>query len=274
MEAYGVPRSDDSFDEDEAEDFYMHQVQDRQRTVPTPTNFCRAEDDDGLPCDDDLYDYSEREVDQGVALGEAMLVDAAAGGASQSTDAWNGSNYPWQQHMRQHRNPTDNSKKARKVSKIPPLDDEDDLLEDAPRRVGAGASASSSGADENVSMGDVSDELGNAGAAATQTGSYVDASAMPGYNPEHYGYYITAVVPQFRHGTSSNSTWMSYSEAKDEVEGMVPVRAMCWNVPAELFSFDSTRFRHWSTPEANPARANNIASVLSFCFTGTSKGFL
>ena len=103
---------------------------------------------------------------------------------------------------------------------------------------------------------------------------YEDARAMPDYNAADFGSHCIAKVPEFRHGMSGSSTWMSYSQAAQEVQGMRPVRALSWIVPVGLFARDSTRFRHWTTPHANPLRASAIASVLSFCFASMSKGFL
>ena len=40
-----------------------------------------------------------------------------------------------------------------------------------------------------------------------------------------------------------------------------PVRAMVYNIPGELLDVDGKRFRHWSTPHSNPARAHNIAHL-------------
>jgi hypothetical protein len=128
--------------------------------------------------------------------------------------------------------------------------------------------------DDGASTSDLSDDGGNADAAPTVQGVAVDARSMDDYRAEHFGYFVTAKIPEFRHGTSANSTWMNYADARDAVQHMCPVRTMCWNIPVELFARDSTRFRHWTTPQSNAMRASNIASVVSFCFTGTSKGFL
>ena len=122
--------------------------------------------------------------------------------------------------------------------------------------------------------GDQSDDGGNDDARGTLGNVPVDARCMGDFDDSHYGFSIKPIIPEFRHGTSANSTWMNYSDARNEVQNMCPVRTLCWNIPVELFARDSSRFRHWSTPQKNTTRASNIASVVSFCMTGTSKGFL
>ena len=82
---------------------------------------------------------------------------------------------------------------------------------------------------------------------------------------------VPPVIPTFGR---YKSQWVSSSEASEDVSGLVPVRALVWNIPAQLFSQDSTRFHHWNTPAKNSTRAVSLASVLSFCFASTSKGFL
>ena len=121
---------------------------------------------------------------------------------------------------------------------------------------------------------DMEGEPGSSSGAQARS-RYTDAQKMDDWNSSHYGQGITPIIPQFPLSVSS-STWISFTEAVKLEPSFEcrPVRALCFNVPASLFAFDGTRFRHWSTPESNPARASNIASVLSFCFTGTSKGFL
>lgn len=81
----------------------------------------------------------------------------------------------------------------------------------------------------------------------------------------------SVVIPTFGR---YKSQWVCSSEASEDVRGLVPVRALVWNIPAQLFSQDSTRFHHWNTPAKNSTRAVSLASVLSFCFASTSKGFL
>lgn len=122
--------------------------------------------------------------------------------------------------------------------------------------------------------GDQSDDGGNDDARGTLGNVPVDARCMGDFDDSHHGFSIKPIIPEFRHGTSANSTWMSYSDARNEVQNMCPVRTLCWNIPVKIFARDGSRFRHWSTPQKNTTRASNIASVVSFCMTGTSKGFL
>lgn len=223
------------------------------------------------------HEYAYEDADSPVAALGELSTSAAGPSRPPNHDDFTG---PWQQQMQAYRDPkrpesepaASRSHKSRRTA----LSEDGDGLDDRVERVangrpqGPGSVASSHGL---FGDGDGEDS-GNAAATASGPVTYVDARSMGDYIPTHFGYYLTAKIPEFRHGSSANSTWMSYTDAKDEVEFMIPVRALCWNIPAELFSFDSTRFRHWTTPEKNHIRANNIASVLSFCFTGTSKGFL
>ncbi len=102
----------------------------------------------------------------------------------------------------------------------------------------------------------------------------VHAISMGDYNSRHMGQGVNPTVPLFSQGTSSNAIWQCYSDVDEGTRCFRPVRAMVWNVPAELMDVDGKRFRHWSTPHSNTARAHYIAAVLGMAFTGTSKGFL
>lgn len=271
-DAYGVPRSPFSSDQEQdiADDHEMQELERQQhRQQPVPDDYAQTES--GA---EEGHEYDEETIECGVALGEAIA--SGSGAAGSSTQAYGDFQVPWRSNMRQYRNRPQHAgaKQQRKRYRAAVSEDGDGMDYRVERVATAFSARSSSGGGDDASADDDSEDTGNADAAATGPVTYVDAQFMTGFNAHHFGHCVTAKVPEFRHGTASNSTWMSYTEAKDEVRGMIPVRALCWNVPAELFSFDSTRFRHWTTPEGNPTRANNIASILSFCFTGTSKGFL
>jgi hypothetical protein len=109
------------------------------------------------------------------------------------------------------------------------------------------------------------------GVISARNGTVVDAHCFSDYNPAFMGQGVIPKIPEFGHNTS---TWTSYADCKDIVHGMRPIRTMCWNIPVSLFARHGTRFRHWMTPQKNSLRASHIAAVVSFCFTGTSKGFL
>lgn len=280
-DAYGVPRSPaSSFDEEQviAEDYAMQELERQQRgQQPVPDEYAQAENElFGESGAEEEHEYDEETIEQGVALGEALA--SGSGAAGSSSDAYDDFQGPWQSNMRQYRKRPEQvsaNQQRKSKSRRMTVSEDGDGLDDRVERVGtAFPGGSSRGGGDDAVADDDSDDTGNTDASANGPVTYVDARFMTGFNLHHFGHSVTAKIPEFRHGTDSNSTWMSYAEAKNEVDGMAPVRALCWQVPAELFSFDSTRFRHWTTPEGNPARANNIASILSFCFTGTSKGFL
>ena len=238
----------------------MQEAQSRQQ--PVPDEYAQAESNlYGESGAEEEHEYDEETIEHGVALGEAIA--SGSGAAGSSSGAYGDFQGPWQGNMRQYRKRPEQvganqRRKARRVA----ASEDGDGLDDRVERVGTAFPAgSNSGGGDDASVDGDNDDTGNVDAAATGPVTYVDARFMTGFNPHHFGHSVTAKIPEFRHGTASNSTWMNYTEAKDEVNGMTPVRALCWNVPAELFSFDSTRFRHWTTPESNPARANNIASL-------------
>jgi hypothetical protein len=294
MDAFGLPRSPSvsgrsDFDIDQA--LAEEEELERERTANESArieDYMEEEEQEteghgasgAADADEEEHDY-EYEEDNSPVLGEASTSHAPTAGPSRPSNEEDFTG-PWQQQMQAYRHPRARpgpepaAGRSRKSRRIAPSEDGDGLDDRVERVVsgrpqGAGSVASSH---DLFGNDDDSDDSGNAAATANGPVTYVDARSMGDYNPTHFGYYLTAKIPEFRHGSSANSTWMTYTDAKDEVEFMCPVRALCWNIPAELFSFDSTRFRHWTTPEKNPIRASNIASVLSFCFTGTSKGFL
>ena len=55
------------------------------------------------------------------------------------------------------------------------------------------------------------------------------------------------------------------------VRGAVPVRAMCFNIPAECFSTDATKFKDWQTPMQTAARRKH-RGTLGPVMTPLSKG--
>ena len=179
---------------------------------------------------------------------------------------------PWQNTVEQYRANLEDSSvqlhdnsKRRKTARLRFQEDSESI--DRVERVPNSSFGMGSGS------GDVED-YGNSTASAVRPSTHVDAACMPGYNPSHMGHAVTAKVPEFRHGTADNSTWMSYADAYEDAIGMKPVRTLVWNVPSSLLARHGGRFRHWTTPNKNCTRASNIASIVSFCFTGTSKGFL
>jgi hypothetical protein len=152
--------------------------------------------------------------------------------------------------------------------------DDEDALDSRAVATGAGPSATAAPRRVPEDDGYSSDSSGNQPPNPHVAMQMVDASVMPDYNPRHLGKNITPKVPCFRHGTSNNSTWMSYAEVMGSSPSIRPVRVECWQIPASLFARDGTRFRHWCTPAQNTLRANQIAAILGMAFAPTSKGFL
>ena len=114
-------------------------------------------------------------------------------------------------------------------------------------------------------------EEDDSGAVITRRGTVVDARCFSDYSVGIMGQGIAPKIPEFSH---SASTWTAYTDARQIVQFMRPIRTLVWNFPVSLFARHGTRFRHWTTPQKNAIRASHIAAVISFCFTGTSKGFL
>lgn len=80
-------------------------------------------------------------------------------------------------------------------------------------------------------------------------------------------------APCFQQGCSGSSGWMLYSQS-GVADAIAPVRAMCFNIPAECFSLDATKFTDWQTPMNNSVRVASIAALLGLVATPLSKGFL
>ena len=100
-----------------------------------------------------------------------------------------------------------------------------------------------------------------------------DVTQMPGYESVLLGEGVTMVPPEFQQGRTNSSGWVLYSEA-GLPRPLVPVRAMCFNVPAEAFSLDATKFTDWQTPMNNSVRVAAIAALLGLVAAPLSKGFL
>jgi hypothetical protein len=76
----------------------------------------------------------------------------------------------------------------------------------------------------------------------------------------------------FYHGCSDTSGWMTYNACGLTETPFVPVRAMCFNVPAECFSLDASKFTDWQTPTNNSLRVASVAALLGLVYTPLSKG--
>ena len=86
------------------------------------------------------------------------------------------------------------------------------------------------------------------------------------------------VTPVFPHGIEGNGGWLDYTTAlgidpQGRGRTMRPVRAMCFNLPVDLFSTDAYRFKHVATNLDNPTRATNLCALFGLLWTGVSKGW-
>ena len=83
---------------------------------------------------------------------------------------------------------------------------------------------------------------------------------------------IQAKPPVLNDMATNGGGWLKYADA--QMNGVVPARAMCFNVPIGFFSSDSVGFKDWQTPKANPIRAASIAALLGMVYTPLSKGMI
>ena len=83
---------------------------------------------------------------------------------------------------------------------------------------------------------------------------------------------IKASPPNINQNASNGGGWTRYENAN--MTGMVPARAMCFNVPLELFSNDASSFKDWQTPADNNIRAASIAALVGMVYTPLSKGMV
>jgi hypothetical protein len=105
---------------------------------------------------------------------------------------------------------------------------------------------------------------------------------MPGFNSHGEGALngaallgdgVKPIAPLFRQGDSSSSGWVSYALSGLVEMPITPARAMCFNIPAECFMTDASKFNEWQTPMKNSVRAASIAALVGMVATPLSKGF-
>lgn len=279
MEEYGVPKSpvsegvnsygDGDMDRDIADDASM---QDRAEAEMY-----------GDGCED--TDYTEREdIESGLILGENQALRKESADASASG---NGA----KQSLANFAYDNQRGASARRPQKLPRSDRMGDIGDDDAddnssgygdgldcRVKRAGPHRGTVGYDDGEdSVLGASNSEHSFGQASTHGPVYVDCKNMADYRPEYFGEFgegVSVRIPQFPNGKSANSTWVPFADVKEAVELALPARTLCWNIPVSLFARHGQRFRNWVTPQQNGIRAANIAAVISFCFTGTSKGFL
>jgi hypothetical protein len=104
---------------------------------------------------------------------------------------------------------------------------------------------------------------------------YTHVRNMPGYEEngmQKLGDGIKASPPNINQNASNGGGWARYENAN--MVGMVPARAMCINVPLELFSNDASSFKDWQTPVDNNIRAASIAALVGMFGAPLSKGMV
>ena len=89
------------------------------------------------------------------------------------------------------------------------------------------------------------------------------------------GASVTASPPIFHQGNSSPAGWVPFhlSGLSDVRHQIVPIRAMCINIPVEYFQSNATKFNEWQTPADSSLRAASVAALVGLFFTPLSKGF-
>ena len=205
-----------------------------------------AEDDDETPPEAESEAESEAEVEGDVEMADANVGSDAGSDAGSDSGSGSGS------------------------SSSSSLGSDADSLAQHPQVHGAALSeACYTDATSNAGDGDGS---GQALASLRHHQPRAHVSHMPGYKEEFFGKGITARPPCFHHGAAAPSGWADWTSAK--CKGLTPVRAMCINIPVEFMSPDATRFTHWQTPTSAAARATNVAALLGYLWTPTSKGWM
>jgi hypothetical protein len=84
---------------------------------------------------------------------------------------------------------------------------------------------------------------------------------------------IKALPPVINEAASNGGGWVKYADAN--MDGMVPARAMTFNIPIWVFSSDATSFGDWQTPNNDSClRAASIAAILGTVYAPLSKGMV
>lgn len=101
----------------------------------------------------------------------------------------------------------------------------------------------------------------------------IHVRSMPGYDESFMGGGVNPVSPLFNHGNTLPGGWQEFGFAGAE-GGIVPARAMVFNVPAECFTLDANGFKDWQSPLLNSVRVASIAALIGLVSTPLSKGWL
>ena len=205
-------------------------------------------------------EYEEEEEEEDYIEDEEPFAPPPAEQAGSSEQPWR--NVPWQQLR------ADRTKRTRRSE---PSDGDSSFGDGLDSHVNPGAARSAAGDEEDMFY-DEEEEDDQRPEVITRRNTKVDADCFDDYNKKIMGHGVTQSIPEFKH---SSSAWTKSADAKDFVNGtMRPIRTLVWNIPVGLFMKDAAKFRDWVTPKDNAMRAAHIAAVVSFCFTGLSKGFL
>ena len=99
---------------------------------------------------------------------------------------------------------------------------------------------------------------------------------MPGFNELNglalLGHGVNMRPMIFDHAATTSTGWVRFDMAG--VTNSAPARAMVFNVPAECWSTDASKFKDWQTPMHNSLRAASIAALLGLAMTPLSKGIM
>ena len=94
----------------------------------------------------------------------------------------------------------------------------------------------------------------------------IHVSCMPDYDSSILGDGINARPPVFGQSRDTVSGWVDFGALEVE-EPMVPVRAMCLNMPVSVLANDASRMYQWQTTSENPTRTTNIACLLGLLYS-------
>jgi hypothetical protein len=124
-------------------------------------------------------------------------------------------------------------------------------------------------------------------AAVVQNAPRPTLSASSTFNPALLN-QPNPLAPVFPHGKQSNGGWLSYKQVfgrppaaaassdapmPEAPRGMIPVRAMAFNMPKSMFRPDADRMRDMRSNMHNQSRATNINALFGLLWTPVAKGW-
>ena len=101
-------------------------------------------------------------------------------------------------------------------------------------------------------------------------------NAAEGFDASLHGLGLHAQPPEFciDHSLIVAGVWQSFAAfAASSNRSMLPVRAMCVNVPLELLRVGTTSLQGWAQPQENEtgSRSRDVATILSLLCAGTQR---